>query len=153
MATNGLTNKQLKALELLTTSVKTQSEIAQEVGVSESYLSRWINNPEYLVFQMEYDRRLEAVRVRARKKLGAMTDRAIEKIGEIAFGQYGSDSVSVGNLRLRACQDILDRGGVPKVTKNVTSEEDVNAAIESELERLRLRGETPVPVEAPGTAG
>lgn len=114
---SNLTANQLKALELLITEGKSQKETADALNITEATIWNWLNKPAYEAFQRAYQERLDAATTEGLKRLQTLVGRSVAKIEEIAFGQWDASRTGQANTRLKAVVEILDRVGLPKISR------------------------------------
>lgn len=97
----------------------TQAEIAKRYGITPQTVSKHLNK-EYILD--EYDKRRKAQTLRAKIKLAAATERAVE----VQRAYLDMDlPINLEYLRQNAARDILDRSGVKTEAVN----EDNNVVI------------------------
>lgn len=92
-----------------------QSEIAAQFNITPQSVSKAINKPEILE---EYDKRRSAHALRAKIRLAAATEKAVE----VQLGYLDKElPINLEYLRQNAARDILDRSGI-----KVEAEKDDN---------------------------
>lgn len=108
MALKKLNNKHLKAIQLLVYSDKLKGDIAEEVGVSRTTLSTWLNED---VFQegirAEMHRGFSEMALKARKRLDNLVDDTNSQVA------------------LAAAKEVLNKAGYQETTK---LEQDIKGA-------------------------
>lgn len=102
--------KKLMAIELLALGEYTLTEIEKRVGIADSTLWRWRQDPEFNKAVQQ------AVRSRFSEEIGA----AYNNLVKLA---YTADSE---NVRLNATKEILDKGGITsKQEIDLTTNQDI----------------------------
>ena len=95
-----LSAKQLKCIQLMVYTNKTQVQIAEEIGVNKSTITVWMNNEMFK----------EALEKETRKSLGNLSQKAVRKLGEL----IDSNNPIVA---LSACKGILNKSGYKETEK------------------------------------
>ena len=108
-----LSAKQLKCIELMVYTNKTQFEIAEEIGVNKSTITVWMNNDMFK----------EKLEKESKKSLGNLAQTAIRKLGELI-----DDNNHI--VALNACKEVLNKSGYQETQKI----EQTNRNIEIEIE-------------------
>lgn len=107
-----LSAKKKKAIELMFQTKFSQKEIADEVGVHESTLSKWKHDDDYKEYTDKFAR--ETIAQTAGKALGTMV-RLLDAKSEL--------------VRFNAAKDLLDRAGFAPSEKVDLNGNDINIVI------------------------
>ena len=117
---------------ILTLGGFTHKEIGLSLGESRQTITAWLNEPE---IQKKFQKIADALPVAARTLLETYTVEAVHALVDIMRSNPNDKYV------LEAAKEILDRGGLPKISRNERKEEHVeNFNIgdpEGIVERLR----------------
>lgn len=119
-----LSAKQRKAIDLLINSDLKHGEIAEELKITKTTLSNWLNADKNPAFLEELDRQLTLADEARRRVYRAKAQKAVNKLLELI--ESGNKTVA-----LNACKEILDRAGdKPGVSL------DLNGSLTTRLEDL-----------------
>lgn len=99
-----LSKKQRKAIEMLIYQGKKKGEIAEELEIHPSTLSKWLNEDKNPAFVSAYEAELKAADNIRRRNYRAAAQQAQERLIELA------ESMDE-DVALKACKEILDRAG------------------------------------------
>lgn len=99
---NGLSPRQLKAIELLCTGDYTGREVAKEIKVSENSVSAWMNRND--AFIEEYNRTLDEIAANRKRRYNMKAQRAFDKMVELM-------NCGLPEIEIKAAKEILDRAG------------------------------------------
>ena len=99
-----LSAKQRKAIDLLINSDLKHGEIADELKITKTTLSNWLNADKNPAFTDEYDRQLKLADAARQRVYKSKAQKAVDKLVELV--ECHDKKVS-----LAACKEILDRAG------------------------------------------
>lgn len=124
--------KRARALEMLANG-EPASAIAAALGVSEKTIQNWRSQGRAEILAAADERTAGIVdgAVEARKRLAAATPNAVAVVLELMDGD--AEDPQAAAVRLRAATTVLDRGGVPVLTKLEHSGEVVSEATLAKL--------------------
>lgn len=108
-----MASKQTKAIILMVTTEKKQKEIAKEIGVNETTISRWKKQEDFNKAKKDYER----------EYLSSLSAKALRTLAELL------DS-NTDYVRLAAAKDVLDRTGY-KPTESIEVIRPVEETAES----------------------
>lgn len=108
-----MASKQTKAIILMVTTEKKQKEIAKEIGVNETTISRWKKQEDFNKAKKDYER----------EYLSSLSAKALRTLAELL------DS-NTDYVRLAAAKDVLDRTGY-KPTESIEMIRPVEETAES----------------------
>lgn len=112
MAKKALTNKQLKAVELMVYSVKQKQEIAEELGISRATISQWVKREDFQ----------QAIRDEMSRSFGQMAFRARKRLEKLI------DSKNEG-IALAASREVLNKAGYMETQKVEQTVKEINVEI------------------------
>jgi len=120
-------------------------EVADRLKVSESAVYKWLDHPDA---QRELQHLLSKGRDAARSALEGQAQDAAAYVGDVIRGTAG---VRPDPVRLKACEMVFDRVGLPKTTKveAAVKQSPWESLSDEELERI-ASGELPMPTETAG---